>query len=52
MNLRGDYAVNDQVKVFGRIDNLFDASYQNPTGFLAPGLAILGGIRVASYGVR
>jgi vitamin B12 transporter len=52
VNLRGDYAVNDQVKVFGRIDNLFDARYQNPTGFLAPGLAIFGGIRVASYGVR
>jgi vitamin B12 transporter len=52
VNLRGDYAVNDQVKIFGRIDNLFDARYQNPTGFLAPGLAIFGGIRVASYGVR
>lgn len=52
VNLRGDYALNDQIKVFGRIDNLLDFRYQNPTGFLAPGLAVFGGIRVASYGVR
>jgi vitamin B12 transporter len=52
VNLRGDYAVNDQVKLFARVDNLFDRRYQNPTGFLAPGLGIFGGIRVASYGVR
>jgi vitamin B12 transporter len=52
VNLRGDYAINDKVKVFGRVDNLFDVRYQNPTGFLAPGLGIFGGIRVASYGVR
>jgi hypothetical protein len=24
----------------------------NPTGFLAPGLGVFGGIRVASYGVK
>jgi vitamin B12 transporter len=52
VNLRGDYAVNDQVKLFARVDNLFDRRYQNPTGFLAPGLGIFGGIRVASYGVQ
>ncbi len=52
VNLRGDYAISDQVKVFGRVDNLFNEHYQNPTGFLAPGLGVFGGIRVASYGVR
>jgi vitamin B12 transporter len=52
VNLRGGYAINDQVKVFGRVDNLFDVRYQNPTGFLSPGLGIFGGIRVASYGVQ
>ncbi|BAM88053.1 TonB-dependent receptor [Bradyrhizobium oligotrophicum S58] len=52
VNLRGDYAVSDQVKLFGRIDNLFNRHYQNPTGFLAPGLGVFGGIRVASYGVQ
>ncbi len=52
VNLRGDYALSDQVKLFGRIDNLFNRHYQNPTGFLAPGLGVYGGIRVASFGVQ
>jgi vitamin B12 transporter len=52
MNLRGDYAISNQVKMFGRIDNLFDLHYQNPTGFMAPGFGVFGGIRVASYDVN
>ncbi|WP_410051541.1 TonB-dependent receptor domain-containing protein [Bradyrhizobium sp. SZCCHNR1085] len=52
VNLRGDYALSDQVKLFARVDNLFNRHYQNPTGFLAPGLGVFGGIRVASYGVQ
>ena len=52
VNLRGDYAINDQIKVFARVDNLFNTHYQNPTGFLAPGLGVFGGIRMASFGVR
>ena len=49
VNVAADYAVTDQVKVFGRVDNLFNVHYQNPTGFLQPGLGVYGGIRVASY---
>jgi outer membrane cobalamin receptor len=49
--LRGDYAIDDRVKL-SRVDNLFNLHYQNPTGFLAPGFGIFGGIRVASYGVQ
>ena len=52
VNLRADYAVSDKVKLFGRIDNLFNRHYQNPTGFLAPGLGMFGGIRVASFGME
>jgi vitamin B12 transporter len=52
INLTGDYAVNDQIKIFGRVDNLFNLHYQNPTGFLAPGLGVYGGVRFASYGVK
>jgi vitamin B12 transporter len=52
VNLRGNYAISDQVKIFGRVDNLFNLHYQNPTGFLAPGFGVFGGIRVASYGVK
>jgi vitamin B12 transporter len=52
VNLRADYAINDQLKLFGRIDNFANVHYQNPTGFLAPGLGVFGGIRFASYGVK
>jgi vitamin B12 transporter len=52
VNLVANYAVNDQIKIFGRVDNLFNLHYQNPTGFLQPGLGVYGGMRVASYGVN
>jgi vitamin B12 transporter len=52
VNLRGDYAIDDRVKLFARVDSLFNLHYQNPTGFLAPGFGIFGGIRVASYRVQ
>ena len=52
VNLTGDYVITDQIKVFGRVDNLFNTHYQNPTGFLAPGLGVFGGVRVANYGVN
>ena len=52
VNLRADYALNDQLEVFGRIDNVANVHYQNPTGFLAPGLGVFAGIRFASYGVK
>ncbi len=52
VNLRADYAINDQLKVFGRIDNVANIHYQNPTGFLAPGLGVFGGIRFACYAVK
>src|SRR5216684_2427580 len=52
VNVADDYATTDQVKVFGRVDNLFNVHYQNPTGFLQPSLGVYGGIRVASYGVK
>jgi vitamin B12 transporter len=52
VNVAADYVINDQLKIFGRVDNLFNAHYQSPTGFLQPGLGIYGGIRVANYGIH
>jgi vitamin B12 transporter len=52
VNVAADYVISDQVKIFGRVDNLFNVHYQNPTGFLQPGLGVFGGVRVASYGVK
>lgn len=52
VNVAAEYLVSDQVKVFGRVDNVANVRYQNPTGFLQPGLAVYGGIRLANYDVR
>jgi outer membrane receptor protein involved in Fe transport len=46
VNLAANYEVNEHFSAFGRIDNLFDVRYQNPTGFLAPGLGVFGGLKV------
>ena len=48
VNVAADYTVNQYTTVFGRIDNLFNEHYQNPTGFDRPGFGIYGGIRVAN----
>src|SRR5258705_8229272 len=29
VNLAADYVINDQVKIFGRVDNVFNVHYQN-----------------------
>ena len=47
VNITAEYAVDDQIKMFGRIDNLFNLHYQNPTGFLQPGFGMFGGVRFA-----
>ena len=39
--------LDDKLTVFGRVDNLFDKRYENPVGFLVPGLGAFGGIRVS-----
>ena len=48
VNLAANYWINEQVKLFARVDNLFDLEYQNPTGFERPGLGVYGGIRFAN----
>ncbi len=46
VNLAANYAPNELFSVFGRVDNLFNLRYQNPTGFLAPGFGAFGGLKV------
>jgi len=48
VNVAAEYAVDQHLTVFGRIDNLFDENYQDPNGFLRPGIGIYGGIRLAN----
>ena len=46
VNVAANYAVNPHATVFGRIDNLFNQHYEDPNGYLQPGLGIYAGIRV------
>jgi len=50
VNLAAEYKATDKVTVFGRIDNLFDKRWENPVGFLVPGLSAFGGVKVAFGG--
>jgi vitamin B12 transporter len=45
VNLAASYAISRSFAVFGRVDNLFDRRFQNPVGFLQPGIAVFAGIR-------
>jgi vitamin B12 transporter len=45
-NLAANYIVNKNVTAFARADNLFNEHYQNPVGFLRPGLGVYAGLRV------
>lgn len=45
VNLAANYKLTRQTELFGRIDNLFNKHYQNPTGFERPGFGIFGGMR-------
>jgi vitamin B12 transporter len=48
VNLAGNYVVNDNLTAFARIDNLFDKRYEDPNGFLRPGVGVFGGLRFAN----
>lgn len=48
VNLAANYAVNEQLTAFARIDNLFDRRYQNPIGFERPGFGVFAGVRLSN----
>ncbi|TWB35724.1 TonB-dependent receptor plug domain-containing protein [Nitrospirillum pindoramense] len=45
VDLAANYDLSETVTVYGRVTNLLDKDYQNPTGFLRPGRGIFGGVR-------
>jgi vitamin B12 transporter len=48
VNIAANYEVDKHVTVFARADNLFNYQYQDPTGFMRPGLGVFGGVRVTN----
>jgi vitamin B12 transporter len=46
VNLAANYAASDNVSYFMRVDNLLNKQYEDPIGFLRPGIGIYGGIRL------
>jgi vitamin B12 transporter len=48
VNVAANYEVDKHVTVFVRADNLFNYQYQDPTGFMRPGLGVFGGLRVSN----
>jgi vitamin B12 transporter len=47
VNLDASYKLTDHATIYGRIDNLLDRQYQEPVGFMQPGLGVFAGIRVS-----
>ncbi len=47
VDLAGRYRLNERMEVFGRIENLFDAEYQQVSGYGTPGLSGSLGVRLA-----
>jgi len=46
VDLAASYRLNQKWSLFGRIENLTDANYQSPDGFLRPRIGAYGGIKV------
>jgi vitamin B12 transporter len=47
VNFRASYQVNSQVKLFARVDNLFNQYYEEAFGYTTPGLSVYGGTKVS-----
>ncbi len=47
VKLRASYQVNSQVRLFARVDNLFNQWYEETYGYSAPGLSAYGGTKIS-----
>ena len=45
VNLAAEYALDPHATVFARVDNLFDKQYEEPLGWMQPGLSAYGGVK-------
>ena len=49
-NIAVTYALGHGLELFGRVDNIADRHYQDPVGFMHPGIGIYGGLRASLDG--
>jgi vitamin B12 transporter len=47
VNLRASFQVDDHVKLFARVDNLFNQSYEQAYGYGTPGLSVYAGTKAS-----
>ena len=45
VDARVSYQINSRVELYGRVDNLFDADYQQVKGYGTPGMSVYAGVR-------
>ncbi len=45
INLSANYDLFDYMRIFGRIENLFDVDYEEVLGFGTPGISAFGGVK-------
>jgi vitamin B12 transporter len=48
VNLSGSYKANKWMTLFARIDNLFDARYEEIGSYGTPGFSVFGGVRIST----
>ena len=48
VNIAANYTFHENMTAFARVDNLFNRHYEDPNGFLRPGVGIYGGVRMAT----
>jgi vitamin B12 transporter len=49
-NLAASYDLGHGLELFGRVDNLLDRRYEDPVGWLHPGIGVYGGLRASLDG--
>jgi len=47
VNLAASYDISKSIRIFGRVDNLFDRSYEEVAGYGTAGISAFGGIKVS-----